>query len=643
MQKSWRVTLALGIALAGAITASGSANAVTGGSDVTNGTMPYVARLDMGTLDRSCTGVLVHPQVVLTAAVCFAGKDGTATSGKPPLATKVTLAGIGDAVTTVRAVTIHPDRNIALARLETVIGDVTPVAFGAAPADGEVLTLAGYGRTNTAWNTGKLRAAEFTVKSTASSTFSVSPSGEPAGICKGDAGGPALRRVGDAYQLVGLHHTSNQAGCVGEAAGTPLATETRLDDVRAWVTAGLPSFSSGFETSDVRPNWRDTVSTGKGHGGSANITGLCCSVTVPELAVRSERPHGGANTLLYSGKSTTSTANAYAYLRAFSLRNVKLRPSSVLSYWIYPQTTATSSYPTGTNSSCVAVDVVFTDGTNLRDNTAVKDQNGNPAHPSGRCGKLTMDRWNEVVIPIGTIGAGKLIDTVNVGYDQPKVLGGYRGYIDDIKISDVIESSQFSTGLETGEPALTWTNTATTPVVGGSGGLANVGGLCCGATGPELDARTERAYGGTSALLYSGKDNSSTSNSHAYLKGFQLNNVFVRPTTKLTYRIFPQGAETTRYTSGSNSTCVSVDLLFVDLWDNNMTNMRDASAAVDQNGNRAHPAAQCQKLNLDKWNEVTISLAPMNGRQITQVDIGYDQLPNMGGYRGYIDDIRISE
>jgi hypothetical protein len=47
-----------------------------------------------------------------------------------------------------------------------------------------------------------------------------------------------------------------------------------------------------------------------------------------------------------------------------------------------------------------------------------------------------MDTWNEVVVPLGGSGNGKLITQINVGYDQKANTGGYRGFIDDVRISE---------------------------------------------------------------------------------------------------------------------------------------------------------------------------------------------------------------
>jgi len=198
-------------------------------------------------------------------------------------------------------------------------------------------------------------------------------------------------------------------------------------------------------------------------------------------------------------------------------------------------------------------------------------------------------------------------------------------------------TSLFVTGFESGDRQPTWANT----VDGGgypAGGLSNVGGLCCGLSGPETGIRTETSHTGTAALLYSGMDNSA-SNSDAYDKVFDLTgaNTVVGPTTTLSYWIYPQSSSTApEPVGGGNSACVAIDLIFAD-----GSNLRD-SGAVDQAGNRLHPAYQCGHLTLDTWNHVTSIIgAKVAGKTIVRLDVGYDQPANTGGYRGYIDDIDI--
>jgi hypothetical protein len=89
------------------------------------------------------------------------------------------------------------------------------------------------------------------------------------------------------------------------------------------------------------------------------------------------------------GSGTTSTANFGSTTYASALSS-----TSRLSYWIYPMTplgqeSGTSSM-TGLNSTCAAVDIIFTDGT-ARRNLGVKDQFGNTLNPASECSHSQPD------------------------------------------------------------------------------------------------------------------------------------------------------------------------------------------------------------------------------------------------------------
>lgn len=218
-------------------------------------------------------------------------------------------------------------------------------------------------------------------------------------------------------------------------AGTALAT-IQSELTQPLGTSSSSGFSSGFESSDPALTWSDTVDTTG--GGIAAVGGICCSLTGPEAGERSgETSHTGSGSLMYSG-SGQGGANVHAYLKIYDLSASPLSvgTSKTLSYWIYPQSSATTPYvPAGsTNSTCVAVDLIFTDGSTLRDSGAV-DQNGNKAHPASQCGHLTLDAWNHVTVNLATNNANKQISRILVGYDHPNSTGGYRGYVDDLSIS----------------------------------------------------------------------------------------------------------------------------------------------------------------------------------------------------------------
>jgi predicted GH43/DUF377 family glycosyl hydrolase len=214
------------------------------------------------------------------------------------------------------------------------------------------------------------------------------------------------------------------------------------DSVIGLATAPLrsgaqPQFSTtSLETGQRLPDWVDSVDTGGGAGAISNVGGFPgYGLTGPETGIRYERAHTGTAALLYSGDAKGGSTD-YAYTKAFDLSAdpVKADSGTTLSYWIYPQSSSSISGVTGDNSTCAAVDMIFSDGTALRNSGAV-DQNGNRLHPAYQCGHLKLDQWNYVTSDIGAKVAGKTIVRIDVGYDQPGSTGGYRGYIDDISLT----------------------------------------------------------------------------------------------------------------------------------------------------------------------------------------------------------------
>jgi hypothetical protein len=214
-------------------------------------------------------------------------------------------------------------------------------------------------------------------------------------------------------------------------------TATRLYELEVYsASIGGNSFLTGFESSDPQPTWTSTADSGVyPAGGVSNITGICCSLTAPEAVTRNETTHSGTTALMYSGKAQGAAAD-FAYMKLFnvSANNLNVASGTTLSYWIYPQSTATSNLVSGSNSTCVSLDLLFSDGTNLRDMTNAVDENGIRIHPSSQCGHLTLDTWNHVTVNLGNVASGKTISQIDIGYDQSNSSGGYRGYIDDISI-----------------------------------------------------------------------------------------------------------------------------------------------------------------------------------------------------------------
>jgi hypothetical protein len=265
-------------------------------------------------------------------------------------------------------------------------------------------------------------SATFQVQAVSDTTIQLSNSGAGAGsICKGDAGGPAMRDINGRAELVALHSTSSQGGCLGASSDRYEATETRVDGLLPWIQTHV--LNSGFETTD-----RPTVANKPPYpAGLVTNVGGCCGHTGPQLE-QGGTPHSGARSLIYSG-SDTSTTKSYAYLKAYDSPGMLLTDTSLMRYWIYPQGGGAAA---GKNSTCVAVDLDFSDGSHLRD-TKVLASNNVGIHPARQCGRLTLNQWNRVIVPIGDVAKGKKVVRVTVGYDQSANKGGYRGYIDDLE------------------------------------------------------------------------------------------------------------------------------------------------------------------------------------------------------------------
>jgi hypothetical protein len=263
--------------------------AIAGGEAVADGSYEFVAKVQNDV--ASCTAVLVDPLWVLTARACLTS-NGQPEHGVPTRQTTVTvgrtnLAGTTGQVRDAVEVVPHPDRNASLVRLSAPVADIAPIPLATTAAvAGEVLRVAGYGRTATEWVPDRLHSGRFTVQSVGATTAGVLGL-NGASICKGDAGGPAFRELEGRVELVGINNTSWQAGCLDVTETRQGATETRVDDLSEWIVTNTGSCwtqtEAGFTPlydgrSPQTQSWRTL--------GSVTVTEDRCQLSVTGTGVR---------------------------------------------------------------------------------------------------------------------------------------------------------------------------------------------------------------------------------------------------------------------------------------------------------------------------------------------------------------------
>ena len=140
----------------------------------------------------------------------------------------------------------------------------------------------------------------------------------------------------------------------------------------------------------------------------------------------------GVKALRFSG-GHTDDGRGYAWNRLFDVE-LPVSDTTRLSYKIFPDMISGDlSYP----STYAAIDLHFTDGTYLSD-LPVKDAHGVLGSPGGQ-GKgkiLYANQWNAVTLQVGAVAAGKTVDRILIGYDNPtgKQNTRFGGWIDDLSV-----------------------------------------------------------------------------------------------------------------------------------------------------------------------------------------------------------------
>lgn len=239
--------LGLAAAFAAALLSSGGARALVGGAPA-SGEVAAHAVLIVSTRGASCTGTVLAPDLVLTAAHCVAPKADYAVAivgnGPPKLVPAARIA-VHPRFDADQFQTRRPTPDLAVIKLaEPLPARFHPARLATAeglPEKGARFLLAGYGTTapGAEKTAGTLRTLALpAIGTTGGIMVRLSPEEGEAGACTGDSGGPAFRDGVVAGVMGWATGPGGTRGCGGVTGVTLVSLH------RDWITATARSLGS---------------------------------------------------------------------------------------------------------------------------------------------------------------------------------------------------------------------------------------------------------------------------------------------------------------------------------------------------------------------------------------------------------------